>query len=423
MRVLVIGSGGREHALAWKVSQSPRVTEVFCAPGNAGIAKVAQCVDIAADDVAKLVEFAREREIGLTIVGPEAALTLGIVDAFESEGLKIFGASRQAAQIESSKAFAKDLMKKYSIPTGFYGVFEDPEPARRYVREKGAPIVVKADGLAAGKGVIVCRTEQEAFDSIDTIMVQQAFGSAGKKVVIEECLIGEEASFIALTDGRTITPLPSSQDHKAVYDGDAGPNTGGMGAYSPAPVLTAELEREVMETVMTRAVEGMASEGIPYKGVLYAGLMITDDGPKVLEFNARFGDPETQPILARMRSDIVTALEAVVDGRLGEIEIELDPRPAVCVVMASGGYPGSYDKGIVISGLDEADAMEDLVVFHAGTTSKGGTFATKGGRVLGVTALGDSVGDAIAKAYAGVAVINWEGVHYRKDIGQKALGR
>ena len=423
MRVLVIGSGGREHALAWKVSRSPRVTEVFCAPGNAGISKVAQCVDIAADDVAKLVEFARDKEIGLTIVGPEAALTLGIVDAFESEGLKIFGATRQAAKIESSKAFAKDLMKKYGIPTGFYGVFEDPESARGYVREKGVPIVVKADGLAAGKGVIVCRTEQEAFDSIDTIMVRRAFGSAGGKVVIEECLIGEEASFIALTDGRTITPLPSSQDHKAVYDGDEGPNTGGMGAYSPAPVLTAELEREVMETVMTRAVEGMASEGIPYKGVLYAGLMIADDGPKVLEFNARFGDPETQPILARMRSDIVTALEAVVDGRLGEIEIELDPRPAVCVVMASGGYPGSYDKGIAISGLDEADAMDDLMVFHAGTTSTNGAFATNGGRVLGVTALGDSVGDAIEKAYAGVEKIAWEGVHYRRDIGQKALGR
>ena len=423
MRVLVIGSGGREHALAWKVSRSPRVTEVFCAPGNAGISKVAQCVDIAADDVAKLVEFARDKEIGLTIVGPEAALTLGIVDAFESEGLKIFGATRQAAKIESSKAFAKDLMKKYGIPTGFYGVFEDPESARGYVREKGVPIVVKADGLAAGKGVIVCRTEQEAFVSIDTIMVRRAFGSAGGKVVIEECLIGEEASFIALTDGRTITPLPSSQDHKAVYDGDEGPNTGGMGAYSPAPVLTAELEREVMETVMTRAVEGMASEGIPYKGVLYAGLMIADDGPKVLEFNARFGDPETQPILARMRSDIVTALEAVVDGRLGEIEIELDPRPAVCVVMASGGYPGSYDKGIAISGLDEADAMDDLMVFHAGTTSTNGAFATNGGRVLGVTALGDSVGDAIEKAYAGVEKIAWEGVHYRRDIGQKALGR
>ncbi|MFC1890375.1 phosphoribosylamine--glycine ligase, partial [Thermodesulfobacteriota bacterium] len=287
----------------------------------------------------------------------------------------------------------------------------------------GVPIVVKADGLAAGKGVIVCRTEQEALNSIDTIMVRRAFGSAGKKVVIEECLVGEEASFIALTDGRTITPLPSSQDHKAVYDDDEGPNTGGMGAYSPAPVITAELEKEVMETVMTPAVEGMVSEGIPYKGVLYAGLMITNDGPKVLEFNARFGDPETQPILARMSSDIVTALEAVVDGRLGEIEIELDPRPAVCVVMASGGYPGSYDKGIAISGLDEADTMEDLVVFHAGTTKTDGAFTTNGGRVLGVTALGDSIGGAIEKAYAGVEKINWDGVHYRSDIGQKALRR
>jgi len=423
MKVLVVGSGGREHALIWKIAQSPRVKKIYCAPGNAGIADLALCVPIEADDINKLLEFAKKEKIGLTIVGPEAPLSMGITDLFEKEGLKVFGASRRAAEIESSKSFSKAIMMKYGIPTAEGEVFTNYRKAAAYIRKRGAPLVVKADGLAAGKGVIVCSTEKEAIDALDSILVKRTFGDAGKRVVVEECLVGEEASFLAFTDGKTVLPLPSSQDHKPVFDDDKGPNTGGMGAYSPAPVVDRYIHRRVMEEVMIPTVRAMAAEGRPYKGVLYAGLMIDRDRIKVLEFNGRFGDPEAQPLLIRMKNDIIPVMEAVIEERLHECRLEIDERASVCVVMASGGYPGSYRKEIPIKGLKDAARIKDVVVFHAGTKFKNGSVVTNGGRVLGVTALGDTVTAAIDKAYQAVSMIKWEGVLYRKDIGKKAVMR
>lgn len=421
MKVLVVGGGGREHALVWKIAQSPRVKKVYCAPGNAGIAEIAECRPISAEDVKSLLELAQKERIDLTVVGPEVPLTLGIVDQFKAKGLRIFGPEQRAAEIEGSKAFAKFLMKKYGIPAADFQVFADFSAAWKYVQEKSYPLVIKADGLAAGKGVIICTNREEAKGALTQIMLEKTFGEAGKKVVVEEYLSGEEASFLAFTDGERILPLPSAQDHKPIYDGDQGPNTGGMGAYSPAPVVTNGVHRQVMEEIMIRAIRGMAAEGRKYQGVLYAGLMIKDGRAKVLEFNARFGDPETQPLLLRMKSDIVPVLEAVIDGHLDRVEVEWDRRAAVCVVMASQGYPGAYEKGKIISGLEEAAKIPNTYIFHAGTALKEGKIVTNGGRVLGVTALGDNIVEAINQAYKAVEKISWEGVYYRKDIGQKAL--
>jgi len=423
MKVLVIGSGGREHAFVWKIAQSPKVKKIYCAPGNAGIAKTAACVPIKADDIDRLVLFAKEKNIDLTVVGPEAPLSQGIVDVFESQGLKIFGSTKKATEIESSKSFAKDLMNKYKIPTSVGQTFTGYKKAESYIRKTGAPVVVKADGLAAGKGVIVCATINEAIRALKKIMVKKDFGPAGNKVVIEECLFGEEASFIAFTDGKTVLPLPSSQDHKAIYENDKGPNTGGMGAYSPAPIVDRYISKKIMDEVMIPTVRAMESENRPYKGVLYAGLMINRDQIKVLEFNARFGDPETQPLLIRMKSDIVPIMEACIDGNLDKCSMEIDERPSMCVVMASGGYPGSYKKGMPIKGLEKIGRMKDAVVFHAGTAEKDKAVVVNGGRVLGVTALGDSITDAISKTYKAVSKISWDKAYYRKDIGQKAVKR
>ena len=421
MKVLVVGSGGREHALVWKISQSPKVTAIYAAPGNAGIAQLAECAAIKADDIPGLLAFAKSKAVDLTIVGPEGPLSMGIVDEFEKAGLRAFGPSGKAAEIEASKRFSKDLMKKYNIPTAAYGVFTNKAAAEAYVCEKGAPIVVKADGLAAGKGVVVAETIDEALKALDLIMANKAFGAAGDRVVIEECLKGEEASFMAFSDGRTVVPMASSQDHKRVFDADKGPNTGGMGAYSPAPVVTKRLERKVMDTIMIPTVRAMEKEGRLFKGVLYAGLMINDGEAKVLEFNARFGDPETQPIMARLGTDLIEIIEAILDGSLVKIDIKWKPDSAVCVVMASGGYPGNYEKGRIISGLENAAKQRGVVVFHAGTALKNGVVVSDGGRVLGVTGLGPVIAAAIDNAYAGVREISFEGMHYRRDIGARAL--
>ncbi len=423
MKVLVIGGGGREHALVWKIKQSPLVRRIYCAPGNAGIAQMAECPPIPAEDVDGLLQFALQKKIDLTVVGPEGPLSMGIVDRFQESGLRIFGADRKAAAIEASKSFAKQLMQKYGIPTARGAAFTSYRQAEAYIRKSGAPLVVKADGLAAGKGVIVCQSSDSALNALKRIMVQKEFGDAGQKVVIEECLTGEEASFLAFTDGRTVLPLPTSQDHKAVFDDDKGPNTGGMGAYSPAPVVDRHLHERIMNEVMYPTVRGMAAEGCPYKGVLYAGLMIQRDRIKVLEFNGRFGDPEAQPLLMRLKNDIVPIMQAVIDGRLDQCRLEIDERAAVCVVMAAGGYPAKYQKGLPIRGLDKAARLKDVMVFHAGTQAADKQIVTSGGRVLGVTALGRGVAEAIEKAYAAATKIEWQGVHYRSDIGRKALTR
>jgi phosphoribosylamine--glycine ligase len=423
MKVLVVGAGGREHALVWKIAQSPRVTKIYCAPGNAGISEQATLVPIKASDLNGLLEFALKEEIDLTTVGPEEPLTKGIVDLFESKGLLIFGSTQRAAKIEGSKAFAKEMMKKYSIPTASYEIFDDHKEAMTYIRRHGTPIVVKADGLAAGKGVIVCKTVEEAIQSVERIMVDKIFGEAGNRVVVEECLVGEEASYIAFTDGKVILPMASSQDHKPIFDEDEGPNTGGMGAYSPAPVVTDQVHEKILERVLRPIIQGMGEEGRPYKGVLYAGLMIHDGHPEALEFNARFGDPETQPVLMRMKGDIIPILEACIKGNLSQYQIEWDSRASVCVVMASKGYPGNYEKGKTIHGLKEVSQMKDVFVFHAGTALKDGQVITNGGRVLGVTGLGEDISRAIEKTYEAVKKIAWDGVHYRKDIGKKALCR
>ena len=423
MQVLVIGSGGREHALAWKVAQSQKVAKVWAAPGNAGISEVAECVEISASDIRLLADLAERKRIDLTIVGPEVPLTLGIVDEFERRGLCIFGPNKDAAILEGSKVFAKSLMKKYQIPTGFYQTFSRSDDANRYIHEIGAPIVVKAEGLAAGKGAIVCLKVSEALDAIKMIMEERVFGDAGERVVIEEYLEGEEASFLAFTDGETVLPMASSQDHKRIFDDDQGSNTGGMGAYSPAPVVTEPIHHQVMERIMIPTVKGMAAEGRPYKGVLYAGLMIKAGEVKVLEFNTRFGDPEAQPLLLRMQSDLVPVVRAAADGLLQGQTIEWKPDASVCVVMASGGYPGPYEKAFPISGLREAAASPGVIVFHAGTSRRNNQVVTAGGRVLGVTALGRDVREAIDRAYVAVKKIHWEGAHYRTDIGRRAIAR
>jgi phosphoribosylamine---glycine ligase len=423
MKVLIIGGGGREHALVWKIAQSPKVKKIYCAPGNAGIADLATCLPINSGDINKLVEFAKKEKIDLTIVGPEDPLCNGIVDIFEKEGLKVFGANQKAVEIESSKSFAKDLMNKYGINTAVGKTFTSYKKAENYIRKTGAPVVVKADGLAAGKGVIVCETVSKAIDALKLIIKKRAFGDAGNKVVVEECLTGEETSFLAFTDGKNLLPLPSSQDHKAIYDNDQGPNTGGMGAYSSAPIIDRYMHKKIMEEIMMPTIQAMASEGRPYKGVLYAGLMIDKDRIKVLEFNARFGDPEAQPLLMRIKNDIVPIMEATIEGTLDKCKLEIDDRAAVCLVMASKGYPGSYKKGIPISGFKDVKRMKDIVVFHAGTDKKDKKIVTNGGRVLGVTALGNSVKKAISRAYMAASKITWDGVYYRKDIGQKALKR
>jgi phosphoribosylamine--glycine ligase len=421
MKVLVVGGGGREHALVWKIAQSPKVSKVYCAPGNAGISEQATILPIKANDLKGLLEFALKEKVDLTVVGPEEPLTKGIVDLFESKGLSIFGSSQKAAEIEGSKAFAKEMMRKYHIPTASYEIFTNRNMAVEYIRKQGTPIVVKADGLAAGKGVIICKTVEEAIQSVDLIMVEKKFGEAGDRVVVEEYLVGEEVSYIAFTDGKAILPLASSQDHKPIFDGDQGPNTGGMGAYSPAPVVTEEVNEKIIEKILRPIIQGMGEEGRPYKGVLYAGLMIHNGHPNVLEFNARFGDPETQPVLIRMKGDIVPILEACIKGNLSQCEIEWDSRASVCVVMASKGYPGDYEKGKTIGGLKEVSKMNDVFVFHAGTGFKDNLVVTNGGRVLGVTGLGGDIPRAIERTYQAVKKISWEGVHYRTDIGKKAL--
>jgi phosphoribosylamine---glycine ligase len=421
MKVLVVGGGGREHALVWKISQSPKVTKIYAAPGNAGIAGLAECTPIGAEDIPGLLAFAKAKAIDLTVVGPEGPLSMGIVDEFTNAGLRVFGPSRKAAELEASKRFSKDLMKKYHIPTAEYEVFTDKAAAAAYVQKKGAPIVVKADGLAAGKGVVVAETVEEALKALDLILTERAFGTAGDRVVIEECLKGEEASFMAFSDGRTVVPMASSQDHKRVFDADKGPNTGGMGAYSPAPIVTRQLERQVMDTIMIPTVRAMEKEGRFFKGVLYAGLMIRNGEARVLEFNARFGDPETQPVMARLDTDLIEIIEAILDERLSTLTITWKPESAVCIVIASGGYPGKYEKGREITGLDKAGGIEDVMVFHSGTAMKSGKVVTDGGRVLGVTGLGPTVAAAIDHAYQGAREISFDGAHYRKDIGARAL--
>lgn len=423
MRVLVIGGGGREHALVWKLAASPRVEKIYCAPGNPGIGELAECVALDVQDNTALVTFAWENKIDLTVVGPEAPLANGVVDVFAAHGLRIFGPSQAAARIEGSKAFAKDLMRKYGIPTAAYGVFNDAAAAGAYIKEQGAPIVVKADGLAAGKGVVVAMTEAEALAAVDMIMRDAAFGAAGAQVVIEEFLTGEEASLLAFTDGRTVVPMVSAQDHKRVFDDDRGPNTGGMGAYAPAPVVTPAVLDRVMKEILQPVVDALRAEGCPYQGCLYAGLMIDAAGrPKVVEFNARFGDPETQVVLPLLASDLTAVLEACIDGTLDKTAVAWKKAAAVCVVMAAGGYPGEYGKGAAISGLAEA-AATGAVVFHAGTARKDGSVVTNGGRVLGVTALDGDVLRAIEKAYAGVRRIKFAGAHYRQDIAHRVVER
>ncbi len=421
MKILVLGSGGREHALVWKLKQSPQVTEIFCAPGNGGIAGLAKCVDIKADDVPALLKFAQDHKIGLTVVGPEVPLVRGVVDAFEKEGLKIFGPSKAAAVLEGSKVFAKDFMVRHHVPTAKYLSFDTLEAAVAGLEEFELPVVVKADGLAAGKGVIICSTKAEAKTALGEIMAKKVFKDAGVRVVIEEFLKGEEASILAVADGKNFIILESSQDHKRIFDHDKGPNTGGMGAYSPAPVVTPALMKKISAQVIKRVIDGMKREGAPFKGILYAGIMVTKQGPKVLEFNTRFGDPETQAVLPRLKSDLVDVMLASVEGRLAGMKLKWDRRPCVCVVMAAGGYPGDYATGKVITGLEAVSS--DAVVFHAGTRKDGDFIVTSGGRVLGVTALGRDIKDAIKNVYDQAGKIAFDGAHYRRDIGKKALDR
>ena len=425
MKVLVIGNGGREHALAWKAAQSPLVTKVFVAPGNAGTALEANLenINIKATDIAGLLNFAQEQQIDLTIVGPEAPLVIGIVDSFQKAGLKIFGPSKAAAQLEGSKAFTKDFLARHNIPTAEYQNFTEIEPAIAYIRQKGAPIVIKADGLAAGKGVIVAMTLKEAEDAVRDMLAGNAFGDAGHRVVIEEFLDGEEASFIVMVDGKHVEPMATSQDHKRIGDGDTGLNTGGMGAYSPAPVVTDEVFNKVMQQIIYPTVNGMAQEGNVYVGFLYAGLMIDKQGnPKVIEFNCRFGDPETQPIMMRMQSDLIELCLAATKGKLDTIKSKWDPRPALGVVLAAGGYPGDYNTKDVILGLPTV-IDNDCKIFHAGTCLENGQVCTNGGRVLCVTALGNSVSDAQKRAYEQIKNIHWHGCYYRHDIGYRAIER
>jgi len=419
VNILVIGSGGREHALYWKLSESPQTEQIYAIPGNPGMGASAE---IALDDHAAILRFVKEHEIGLVVVGPEVPLMNGLVDELEAAGIRAFGPRANAAEIEGSKSFAKDLMKKYGIPTARYEVFTAAELARAYIRQEGAPIVVKADGLAAGKGVIVAMTEQEALDAVDAIMEDHSFGDAGARVVIEEFMEGEEASLLAFTDGTTIRPMISAQDHKRAYDGDRGPNTGGMGTYAPAPVMTPEMTERAVEEILKPTIAAMAKEGRTYRGCLYLGLMVTADGPKVVEFNARFGDPETQVVLPLLDSDLVAIMCACADGTLADVPIRWKDGAAVCVVLASGGYPGHYEKGQEIHGLADAEAMGALV-FHAGTAMKDGKLVTNGGRVLGVVGRGADISSAVDAAYAAATKISFKDAYYRKDIAHRALER
>ncbi len=422
MKILVIGSGGREHALVWKIAQSKLVTKIFCAPGNGGISQQAERVSIEANDIPRLLEFALREKIDLTVVGPEVALVAGITDEFNKHGLKVFGPNKAAAQLEASKIFAKQMMIRYGIPTADFRVFSDFQEAKKYIELKNIPCVVKADGLAQGKGVVVAKTNDEAIQAAEDMLEKKVFGDAGNKIIIEECLQGEEASILVITDSRTIIPLASSQDHKRIFDYDQGLNTGGMGAYSPAPVVIAQIHDAVMENIVKKIIAGLAQEKIEYKGVLYAGVMITKDGPKALEFNVRFGDPETQAIIPRLKSDLVEIMLKVSESKLSYYQdFSWDNRACVCIVCAAKGYPGEYKKGNQISGLDAAASLPDVVTFHAGTKKDGKKFITNGGRVLGVTALGGTIKEAIAKAYAAVSKINFTGMQYRKDIGRKAV--
>ena len=422
MKVLVVGSGGREHALCWAIAKSPDCDELYCAPGNAGIDQVAITVPIAVDDLDAIMDFVSENGVNFVVVGPEGPLVEGLVDRLEDAGVPAFGPNARAAEYEGSKGLTKDLCAKYLIPTADYARFDEPDAAKEYIRVQGAPIVVKADGLAAGKGVIMCRNVNEAYAAIDHIMTESAFGEAGAEVVIEEMMVGEEASFFALVDGKIALPLVAAQDHKAVFDGDEGPNTGGMGAYSPAPIVTKDLAERVMDEIITPTIRGAAAEGRPYKGVLYAGLMITDEGPKLIEYNVRFGDPECQPMMMRLKSDALELLLACAEGRLDKIKVEWHDAAALCVVMATEGYPGAYGKGSKIKGLDKAGALKDVMVFHAGTAEEGGNIVAAGGRVLNVTALGKTVKAAKKRAYEAVDLIDWPEGFCRSDIGWRAAG-
>ncbi|HER24273.1 MAG TPA: phosphoribosylamine--glycine ligase [Candidatus Atribacteria bacterium] len=421
MKVLIIGSGGREHALVWKIKQSPKVSQIYCAPGNAGISGLAQCESIDADNIEKLVDFAQKEKIDLTVVGPELPLSRGIVNEFNKQGLRIFGPSKNAAEIESSKVFSKYLLKKYNIPTANYEVFQNSKEALAYIQKQIFPLVIKADGLAAGKGVFIVENLLEAKDALNALMKEKQFGDAGRQVIIEEFLEGEEVSILAFCDGKTVIPMVSSQDHKKIFDHDRGLNTGGMGAYSPVPFYPDEFEKRVLEEILKPTVKGLQNEGKEYKGVLYAGLILTKEGPKVLEFNARFGDPETQVILPRLKTDLIDILNAVIEDKLHQINIEWEDNAAVCVVVASKGYPGKCQKGKSISGLERMEKMKNMIAFHAGTKLQSDQVVTSGGRVLGITAWDETISKAIEKAYEAVKEIYFEGMYYRKDIAAKAI--
>ena len=423
MKVLVVGSGGREHSLCWALSKSSKCKELFCAPGNAGTADVATNVDVGAEDLDAIIAFVQEASIDFVVVGPEAPLVEGLVDRLDALGVKSFGPTAAGAELEGSKAFTKDLCAKYDIPTADYDRFDEPDSAKEYIRTHGAPIVVKADGLAAGKGVIICRNVNEAYAAVDQIMIEEAFGHAGAEIVVEQFLEGEEASFFALVDGETALPLIGAQDHKRVHDGDEGPNTGGMGAYSPAPIIDDAMVQRVMEEIIEPTIKGMAAEGSPYKGVLYAGLMIDDEGPKLIEYNTRFGDPECQVLMLRLKSDLLDLLLACAEGRLSKAKAEWHEDAAMIIVMAAKGYPGKYQKGTEIKGLDAAGAVEGVTVFHAGTADSDGKIVANGGRVLGVTALGKDVKQAQARAYQAVDLIDWPEGFCRRDIGWRAIKR
>lgn len=421
MKVLVIGNGGREHVLTWKIAQSNRVDELYVAPGNAGTARIASNLSIDSCDIDGLIDFASREEIDLTFVGPEAPLVAGIVDRFQDRGLKIFGPDSKAAQLEGSKVFSKDFMDKYNIPTAEYRSFVRPVEAVKYIKDKGVPIVVKAEGLAAGKGVFVAETEKEAIEAVNSIMIDERFGQAGERIVIEEYLSGEEATVLAFVDGETIVPMLPSQDHKPIYDNDQGPNTGGMGAYAPAPVVNESLMNDIYDNILRLTISGLKEEGIRYKGVLYCGLMISDNEARVLEYNVRFGDPEAQIILPLLKTDIIDIAEAIVAGNLANIELSWLDKKAVAVIMASGGYPNNYQKGKVITGIEKAENQDNITVFQAGTAVCQGNIVTDGGRVLAVTALGEDYRSTIDLAYQGVSLIDFEGAYYRKDIASKAL--
>lgn len=419
MKILVVGGGGREHALVWKILKSPLVKKVFCAPGNGGISKVAECIPIKATDIEGVVSFSLNNKIDMAVVAPDDPLAAGMVDALEDSGIRAFGPRKNAAVIESSKVFSKELMKKYGIPTARYEVFDNSDHAIEYLRYQDYPIVIKADGLALGKGVVIVNGFDQAKEAINNIMVERVFGSAGNRVVIEEFLVGQEVSILSFTDGKTIVPMVSSQDHKRALDNDEGLNTGGMGAFSPSRIYTPEIARLCMKKIFRPTVDAMNSEGCKFKGVLYFGLIITEDGPKLLEYNARFGDPETQVVLPRLQNDIIEIFNAVIDERLDEIDVKWDDNAAVCIVAVSGGYPLKYNTGFEIKGIENAEKVPGIIVFHAGTRYNGGKYYTAGGRVLGVTAVSDTLEDAIIKAYEGVNKINFTDIHYRKDIGRK----